>query len=293
MQRRFLLTLTALSITVVAPAHAGYYFTDAGGQISTSDGVHNIYQRNLHTYGADSSYSNTQGYFNSYTSVASSSNLTTGELKSQASIQALDRLDYGIAAVSFANYGDSFKFAIGGHLPDGTNVLGDRTVQFNLDVSGLISMLNTDNFVHQNFSNITLMIVKSGYLGNAAIDYLPYEASYNVAKFQWGIGADANDGNQLTSFPTHLTASFNPGGDFDWWLSLRMVTVMDNISGPASVDFDFSHTLKTSFIAPDDLSVYSSGGFLGTGQLAAVPEPSTYALAGSAIAALLVLRRKK
>src|SRR3954453_7997569 len=154
---RSIALFSALVALAVMPAlGSGFYFSDAGGDIATSGG-YDQYMRHIGTTNA--------GYFDGISTFAaattnSSSDLTKGELKARTYLSTSGPASEWLAAVSFTNFGDSFRLGSNGPLPDGTDVLNGRNFTFNLDLSGYLGALNGTAFDYFNASVITLAILK-------------------------------------------------------------------------------------------------------------------------------------
>lgn len=89
-----------------------------------------------------------------------------------------------------------------------------------------------------------------------------------------------------------LQFSFAPGGDFEFVLTLETQARIDLAYQNVTSRVDFSHTLTTSFSAPEDAMVYSASGVFPQ-TLAAVPEPQTHALMIGGLAVLAWAARRR
>lgn len=85
------------------------------------------------------------------------------------------------------------------------------------------------------------------------------------------------------SGPTFVDMSFNPSGDFEWFLELDTTVHLDATLQNTTATLDFSHTISTVYTGPvGTTTVSESGVFPGT-----VPAPGAMPLllAGAALAA--------
>ena len=80
-----------------------------------------------------------------------------------------------------------------------------------------------------------------------------------------------------------LFRSFDPGGDFDWYILFRISANSGQAGIPLDIYADFSNTAGVSFLAPDGVTIESSSGVF-PGTEAAVPEPESLVLVASALA---------
>lgn len=266
-------------------------FALAGGGAVPSSGENT--QTQVYQPGALMAVYGPANFTNSWHSAATqaSASLTQGTLRAGHTIDVTATQGHAAAANAYAAFGDSYRFGAGSNPPTGTNVLGTKDVRFSLDLSGLISQTAIPQTL--NFSAITLAIIQAGQLENARQANLPYNNAWNLFLFQWGLGADSSNGQtKLSSFPATLDATFAPGGDFDWFLVIRTESVILNAAAGDRMQYDFLNTVRASFTAPNDVTVYSHAGSLGSQQLNAIPEPATAGLMAVALLAA-VWRRKR
>ncbi len=110
----------------------------------------------------------------------------------------------------------------------------------------------------------------------------------NAMPFSLGWSLDPTSGAYT------VTADFNPGGDFDWQISLGTDAELSNDFETASSDF--SHTAHIGYTGPDGSTTYSASGvFPGTlaGMPSPVPEPASWVLALCGFAGLFAHRRRR
>ena len=101
--------------------------------------------------------------------------------------------------------------------------------------------------------------------------------------------------------PTVFSASFAPGGNFEWWATLEVSTRFEAdipLRYRPTFVIDFSHTVSASFVGPDGtVTTSASGSFpntlLAQPEVSAVPEPEAYTLALAGLAAAALLARKR
>ncbi|BCT68046.1 PEP-CTERM sorting domain-containing protein [Nitrosospira sp. NRS527] len=233
----------------------------------------------------------------------SSSNPSTGELKAFSEITAGDNRGF-IAAFSRADIGDSFR-AFEGKSPFSWNSTTEAS--FTFDISGLVD--KDLNAYHD--SEFGLTILAPGALDAYArwmesdtseemnayyeiwsqqiITELFYQLSPSMSNPYPGyIG-------ELTSYPATVSASFTPGSDFDWVLTLTSYVYTFGPTNTHAIA-DFSNTLIASYTGPENTTTYSGSGiFPNTLPLSAaavaVPEPSSGLLILMGMGALIATRR--
>lgn len=92
----------------------------------------------------------------------------------------------------------------------------------------------------------------------------------------------------------HISQDINPGGDFDWALTLGF-SGQDQYAG--SYDMDFSHTLDLSYTGPTGSTTGSISGLfpntVPTTDPVPSPEPFSIALFGAGFAGLAGMQRRK
>lgn len=89
-----------------------------------------------------------------------------------------------------------------------------------------------------------------------------------------------------------LQFSFAADGDFEFVLSLETTASVDLAYQGLTSRVDFSHTLKTSFVAPEGATVSSASGLL-PGTVGNVPEPEGYALLIGGLSVLAWTQRRR
>jgi hypothetical protein len=132
------------------------------------------------------------------------------------------------------------------------------------------------NPVVTNFALASLMIFRAGELNTSSCNA--------VFQFSWAIGANgpATDfcGNAVLAHLTgsvdaDLTASFQPGADFDWLFVMRVGGGLSGANPDTVWTQDFANTATVRYMAPDGATVLSSSGAFPGTAAAAVPEPET------------------
>lgn len=237
---------------------------------------------------------------------AASTDLSTGKLSLRNSLESFE--NGNLRSEVFASMGDSFRASSGsgGYSPFAWS--GTDTASFSFDISGLYDAQNTADTMY-----FSLSILKAGaldeYAGYAQGGSLPntWFDENELQSFSYALGA--MDPAQapyftdfLTEFPSTLTASFTPGGDFDWAINFYALSDYSLSEADPSQEaysvFDFSHTIVASYQGPQGSTTYSaSGAFPGTqslGPISAVPEPATWAImiTGFGLAGVALRRRK-
>jgi|GEM_PF-2683431 len=113
------------------------------------------------------------------------------------------------------------------------------------------------------------------------------------------MGANLEHFVSLDDGPAVLDFAFTPGGDFDWDIQFNTTVRLDTALENTFVDFDFSHTIVTTYNAPDGATTYSASGlFPGTLALSSapgsgVPEPASWLLMIAGIGLLGSAARKR
>lgn len=223
----------------------------------------------------------------------SAANLATGQLKVRAENVATGS-DQGQVAVATSFIADSFRHTTG---TNPFNWTSTTEASFNVHIDGSTSLNPGPGDVF-NLGYIALIVYKPGTL----TDTLAFCDSTVITAFFWSVGAQAPSANPCGgSFVGHLegtvdeelTASFMPGGDFDWAFGMRVGGAFNaNVGGPSSGRWldDFGSTATLTYAGPAGATVTSgSGVFPGT--VAAIPEPGTLALVGLGALGLILRRR--
>lgn len=227
--------------------------------------------------------------------------LATGTLKMQASASSNMNSGFYPSIQSNAIFGDSFTTTTSGGSPF---VWNGSTATFNMALTGPNLMTSSDGFASAG-GFIVLAILKKGTLdpnqpliGSAnGIEYF----EYNIGNPNLQIYYTDQQGNSTplaitagyTDIPSEISATFAPGGDFDWALLLG---ASGQESPGEAFDIDFSHTLTLDYVAPEGTDTTSvSGQFTNIAAAAAlpVPEPLTISTFAAGLAGLFAARRRK
>lgn len=223
--------------------------------------------------------------------VSAAADLAAGTLKVRREVQ-LDNATAGYGGLATGLIGDGFVH----QGQSGAFDWSGQTASFSIDIDGT-NVLDAGPGDSFNFSIAFLVIYRKGTLDT----FLPFcNGSVNgshvydnvLASFFWSIGdgvghpcgpgvsfTGALDGDLVN---TTLSASFQPGDDFDWVFGLRLGGALNaNLpvgqTGSASWVQDFGQTATLSYTAPAGALVSSrSGVFPGTTSV--VPEPGSLAL---------------
>jgi hypothetical protein len=155
---------------------------------------------------------------------------------------------------------------------------------FAFHVDGSVDIINM-----ANSSFLGLLILSPGGLdvfaarqnGTSSVPIAPYILS----SFRWEL-------TDLLNYPIDIEATFFPGGDFEW--SMTLTSTVNNFSNAAGSAYaDFFNTVHASYAGPDDtLTLSASGAFPGTEPLN-VPEPATLALLGTGLLGVVAMRRRR
>jgi hypothetical protein len=225
------------------------------------------------------------------------SSLAAGTLKIQASAA-----DSGTGAYpsiqSNATFGDGFTTTLRGT----PFVWNAATATFNMAFTGANLITSTDGFASSS-AFIVLAILQKGTLdpnkpligGANGIEYF----EYNIGNPNLQIYYNDQYGNHkplaitagYTTIPSEISATFAPGGDFDWAL---LFGASGQDAAGQSFDFDLSHTLTLGYVAPNGtMTVSDSGAFANiTDAPADVPEPLTLSIFGVGLGGAIAMRRR-
>ena len=229
-----------------------------------------------------------------------SANLATGQLKMRSNVVDADGTGHPSLQTN-AIFGDSFHASTPGGSPFTWSAASQAAFTLNLSGS-LTSSAPLPSLGPGAF--VVLSILRPGTLDPAKpLINGPTAEQY----FYWNIG---NPGEQIsytdqagnsqpltptgsfTSIPPVLTASFRPGGDFDWVLFLGASGQLGGAG--SSFDLDLSHTLTLGYAGPQGSVTTAASrqfaNFNPTLAPAAVPEPASLTLLGAGLALGLVMR---
>lgn len=255
-------------------------------------------------YGSRSAFAQADLENRSLKANASASENTQKQYASGASVQAL----------AVAEFGDSFSFQ---NSNDNSLFMWEQSdnFTFNLDVTGFFSGTN----INRNQTTISLVLFESGGLSDYLSGDLNQEGTDILAvdsfidQYFWTFDHDSDlcefqsyvidelpcNATEISSnnglFEESLTASFNPGGDFDWFLSLRTGGSIYLNNDSASLESDFANSVYVDYKTPDGVNTISQSGLLSKIKTdpISVPEPSIVALMGIGLAGMGFARRRK
>jgi len=226
---------------------------------------------------------------------SASANLSTGQLKTNTSITTSSTVSPSMQTNAW--FGDGFTTTNPNGSPFTWN---SSTATFNIALDGTLT--SSDAFANDG-AFVVLAILDPGTLDPSQ----PLiGSSDSIEYFLWDIGNPtlqiyytnpAGDSVPLaitagyTSVPSTLSATFAPGGNFDWALLLGASGQLTTAGG--SFLADFADTLTLSYVGPPgSVTTSDSGLFTNIGSAAPVPEPVTLALIGIGLAGLGFSRRK-
>ena len=289
-------TFAACAAWVGLPAHSAPVSYLAGTVAQTSDGFGVDFKQQV-----SSASSRTFGAIGQaqYEKVDMSASLATGQVHARQESIAINAPN-GMGGFGSAFLADSFR-----HLSGLNPFVWNGTTQatFNIHIDGNEFMVPGLGQVF-NFAQVSLMIYQRGTLD----DFIPFCGATVIRSFHWSIGASppATDpcgapyiDNLSGTVDEVLTASFTPGGDFDWAFGVRVGGAFNANLGVGNVGSghwlqDFGNTATLSYFGPAGSSVESSSGvFPGTQAGGSVPEPATLTLVLAACGGLCMRRRAR
>lgn len=247
-------------------------------------------------------------------SVYAEADLNNRSLKASASASENTSQTYSsnfasVQSFGLAEFGDSFSFQ---NSDDNSPFIWDQNdnFTFNLDITGSFSGTNVRN----NQTSVSLVLFElgglsdylSGELNQAQTDILAVDSF--IDQYYWTFGHDSdlcffqsyetdvscNVTNILgNTFDETLIASFNPSGDFDWFLNLTVGGAISLNNSSASLNSDFANSVYLNYATPDGVNTVSQSGLLSNvNDLVSVPEPESLALLILGIAGLGLSRRR-
>lgn len=225
-------------------------------------------------------------------------NLSTAQLKTKVSANVTNP-GFSPYVQSNATFSDGFTTT---NFGSGTPfVWGGTTATFNLNfgTSNILDSMGSDSAVGFLILGINTKgstdADSNWFTGPNTKQYFVYEFGPNGPSnpIYYGYGGT---GTQLTTteyfdtVPTSISATFAPGGDFDWVL---LFGTSGQQFGAGSFNYDFSHTLTLDYVGPAGTTTVSDSGVFGLTPPTAVPEPMTLALFGAGAAGLFAKRRRQ
>jgi hypothetical protein len=304
----------AIGLFGLPSAQAGYfanttatdYVWDASINATTQPWSTYVVDGNQPNSGVNNSFASSTNSGGSFAGKTLSSfaeaDLSAGTLRASASlINTVSTPSLYATSVGMAQFGDSFTFGSpGGGAFDWTS---GSLATFNFHLDGLSF---TDTSIPQIDWSIGLEIFQPGALtasSTTPLDSLALGAlnitsnlrnsGTNISGGTYGvypvpITFNVIGGSLSTGYD--ITASFNPGGNFDWIISLSTSMLLSDKVGTAYSDL--SHTMKVDFSAPDGSNFTSASGVFPGGQNG-VPEPGSIPLIGLGIVFLAAISYRK
>lgn len=243
------------------------------------------------------------------------SDLSTGTLRGLAGVTEYPQSNaYFGSAVATASFGDSFTHLDG----DEAFLFSDGSVStFVFDIDGITQRSDPSNPAFYSQAFLRLYILEAGSLGQVVNDWggiyccgAPDLVENVIASTTVGLTPQSDfaenllDPNDATSFvPVSVINgglfeySFNPGGDFDWWVELSVLSFINNASDRApsgnSVVTDYFNTVTASYLAPAGSTVRSASGVFPVQSVHSVPEPGTVGLLAAGLLVFAFSQRRR
>ncbi len=235
---------------------------------------------------------------------SASANLSTGVVRARAENQVFN--DAGAwGAFATAYMGDGFSHQNGANPFNWVN----QQASFTVRIDG-VEQINPGPGDVFNFGMAFLIVYRAGTLD----DYGPFcngpadnGVNYNniLASYFWSIGSGVDhpcagsqfNGNLSGNVDRLLTATFSPGGDFDWIFGVRVGGAFNGNLAPGNRQSptwlqDFSNTATLSYQPPAGATVSSRSGVFPSTNTAAVPEPGSMLLVALGLAVAAAVRQK-
>jgi hypothetical protein len=228
--------------------------------------------------------------------------LSTGTLKMQGSAESGVNSQWPSLTTN-VSFGDGFTTTSAGGAPFIWSSSTEAT--FNLQLDGSYSSLFTQNPTgpsSQGGAFVVLMLYQRGtlnsndLLGSNLSEYFLWEIGDPTTLSYTNPITHERTPLTVTDFygdvPSTLSATFAPGGDFDWALLI-------GVSGQVMNEGDFfnanlADTVKLSYVAPEGtITTSDSGIFPGTVSSSPVPEPTSLLLLGSGLGMIGFAARRK
>lgn len=228
--------------------------------------------------------------------------LQTGQLKAQAAVTANNYNGVYPYGQTNATFGDGFHAFSSGQP---FSWQPDSTAKFTMNLGGTLSSSGYALDGTSTGAFILMVILEPDTLTPTAYVDLDYDLRTDPDVLGYYVYSLGNPGAQwkfnghpltttqgFINIPAQITQTFNPGGNFDWWVLLG---ASGYLPGPStSYDFDLAHTLTLDYTGPAGTTTESSSGLFENFQpTSSVPEPVTLALLGLGLAGLGFSRRKQ